>query len=118
MPKPTDNANNAWLLRVSLGLACFMVSTSVAWGQRARGVDASFWQGNMDWSKTYDAGARFAFVRSSRGLTFDDTRFTQNMAAISNMAAAGKTIYAGAYHYGIPSDTLTSISSSSACWPV
>lgn len=105
---------NTWLLRVSLGLICFMALTPVAWGQRAQGVDASYWQGNMDWTKTYNAGARFAFVRSSRGLTYDDPLFTQNMNTISNMATAGKTIYAGAYHYGIPSDALTSSSTDEA----
>ncbi|MCA9158424.1 MAG: glycoside hydrolase family 25 protein [Planctomycetales bacterium] len=117
MRNPTNTAsqaNSIWLLRVGLGLVCFMALPPVAWAQRARGVDASYWQGNMDWSKTYDAGARFAFVRSSRGLTYDDTRFVQNMTTISNMAAAGKTIYAGAYHYGIPSDALTSSSTSAA----
>ena len=105
-----SNANSAWLLRVSIVLVCLLAPMPVAWAQRARGVDVSYWQGNMDWSKTYAAGARFAFVRSSRGLTYDDTLFTQNMTTITNMAAAGKTIYAGAYHYGIPSDALTSSS--------
>ncbi len=114
MLKPMGNASSVWLLRVSFGLACFLATMPVVWAQRAQGVDASFWQGNMDWSKTYDAGARFAFVRSSRGLTFDDTLFTRNMSVISSMAAAGKTIYAGAYHYGIPSDVLTASSSSAA----
>lgn len=109
-----SKASNGWLLRVSLGLVCFLAFTPVAWSQRARGVDASYWQGNMDWTKTYNAGARFAFVRSSRGLTYDDTLFVQNMTTISNMAAAGKTIYAGAYHYGIPSDALTSSSTNAA----
>lgn len=106
--------NSAWLLNVSLGLVCVLASAPAAWAQRAQGVDASYWQGNMDWSKTYDAGARFAFVRSSRGLTYDDTLFARNMAAISNLAAGGKTIYAGAYHFGIPSATLTSSSTSAA----
>jgi lysozyme len=113
-PKTADSANKNWLLRVGLGLVCFMALSPAAWAQRARGVDASYWQGNMDWSKTYDAGARFAFVRSSRGLTYDDTLFVQNMTTISNMASAGKTIYAGAYHYGIPGDALTSSSTSAA----
>lgn len=80
------------------------------WGQRVQGVDASYWQGNMDWSKTYDAGARFAFVRSSRGQDFTDSSFQQNMSAISNLTASGKPILAGAYHYGIPSVGLTAAS--------
>ncbi len=114
MREPTKNVNNTWLLRVSFVLVCVLTPTPIAWAQRAQGVDVSYWQGNMDWSKTYAAGARFAFVRSSRGLTYDDTLFTQNMTTITNMAAAGKTIYAGAYHYGIPSDALTASSTSAA----
>ncbi len=87
-----------------------------AWAQRARGVDVSSWQGAMDWNKTYAAGARFAFVRASRGQDEVDVRFIQNMNTISNMAAAGKTIYAGAYHYAKPTapGMLTGSSSAAA----
>lgn len=104
------------------GLVCVM-AMGVAPAQaadRVQGVDVSQWQGQMNWGTTYDAGARFAFVRSSRGgLTgtissglgrYDDPRFVENMQAISNLALDGKTIYAGAYHYGRP-DTVPSTSS-------
>lgn len=95
------------LVRALLGVSCLLVTSlfvpqSHAWAQRVLGVDASYWQGNMDWNKTYEAGARFALVRSSRGQDEVDTRFEQNMSTISSMAEAGKKIYAGAYHYGKP----------------
>lgn len=107
------------LLRALVGVAYLLagslfVPQSDAWAQRARGVDASYWQGNMDWNKTYEAGARFAFVRSSRGQDEVDTRFKQNMSTISSMAAAGKKIYAGAYHYGKPTAVGMLTGSSSA----
>jgi GH25 family lysozyme M1 (1,4-beta-N-acetylmuramidase) len=69
-------------------------------------VDVSQWQLDMNWNTAYDQGIRFAFVRSSRGGTTPtsgmvvDTRFHENMAEIDALAAAGKQIYAGAYHFG------------------
>ena len=65
----------------------------------------------MDWSKAYDAGARFAFVRATRGgLTaetarVDDTRFAENAAKLAALAAGGREIYHAAYHFGRP-DTV------------
>ena len=91
-------------------------SASPAMAQtRVQGVDVSVWQGAMNWNQTYDAGARFAFVRASRGGLASsmgrlvDTRFVENMTAIESLAADGKTIYAGAYHYARP-DLLTATS--------
>jgi GH25 family lysozyme M1 (1,4-beta-N-acetylmuramidase) len=78
---------------------------------RARGVDVSQWQGDMNWSTAYDQGIRFAFVRSSRGGTtptggtVTDTRFYENMSELDALAASGRPIYAGAYHYARP-DTI------------
>ncbi|QDV27209.1 glycoside hydrolase family 25 protein [Aureliella helgolandensis] len=81
-----------------------------AWGQRVQGVDVSYWQGTMDWNRTYDAGARFAFVRSSRGEDFEDTFLTTNMAAIAQLATSGKPILAGVYHFGRPGLALSTAS--------
>jgi GH25 family lysozyme M1 (1,4-beta-N-acetylmuramidase) len=88
-----------------------VVSVSVlplnsARAERARGVDVSQWQLDMNWNTTYDQGIRFAFVRSSRGGTTAasgmviDERFYENMGEIDALAASGKKIYAGAYHFG------------------
>jgi MYXO-CTERM domain-containing protein len=88
-----------------MGLATLFVAAP-AQAERARGVDVSQWQLDMNWNTTYDQGIRFAFVRSSRGGTTPaagmviDERFYENMGEIDALAAAGKTIYAGAYHFG------------------
>ncbi len=107
------------LRRYGLCLACLLTAALLmeqpaAWAQRARGVDVSSWQGAMDWNKTYAAGARFAFVRASRGQDEVDLRFNHNMNTVASMAAAGKTIYAGAYHFAKPTDPGMLTGSSSA----
>jgi GH25 family lysozyme M1 (1,4-beta-N-acetylmuramidase) len=83
-----------------------LASISPAHGARVLGVDVSQWQLDMNWNTAYDQGIRFAFVRSSRGGTTSaggmviDERFYENMGEIDALAAAGKKIYAGAYHFG------------------
>lgn len=49
------------------------------------GVDVSKWQGEMDWQKCFDAGARFAFIRAgsinnTTGECYTDYQFERNAA--------------------------------------
>ncbi|HEV2293400.1 MAG TPA: glycoside hydrolase family 25 protein [Tepidisphaeraceae bacterium] len=92
-------------------ITCFLVAfvflpATRVQAERALGVDVSQWQLDMNWETAYDQGIRFAFVRSSRGGTTPgtgkiiDERFYENMQEIDALAAQGKKLYAGAYHFG------------------
>lgn len=49
------------------------------------GLDVSFWQGKIDWTKPRKAGAEFAFIRAGQGMG-KDTRFTENWTAAKGNA--------------------------------
>lgn len=95
------------------GILCLHVgplapATASAQQQRIRGFDVSQFQGNINWTTAYDAGVRFAFIRSSRGGPlgaqlvdpFFVTNMTNSAAATSNGQPV--TIYTGNYHFGRP----------------
>ena len=92
----------------AVGLLSLGFLSTSAQADRVRGIDVSQWQGSMDWEQAYDSDVRFTFVRSSRGGQsaatggYDDTRFLENMSKLSDLAASGKRIYAGAYHFARP----------------
>ena len=58
------------------------------------GIDVSHHQGEVDWARVAEAGVAFAYLKSSEGRDFRDTRFEQNW---SEAAKAG--IPRGAYHF-------------------
>jgi len=62
-----------------------------------KGIDVSHWQGDIDWTKVYNAGYRFAFVKATEGTTYDDPKFSEN---INNGYTAG--VMMGAYHFAHP----------------
>jgi lysozyme len=62
----------------------------------AEGVDVSHWQGTINWQTMKAQGVKFAFIRSSNGLTLDTRVGTYAPAALS----AG--IPYGFYHYYQP----------------
>jgi lysozyme len=47
-------------------------------GATLKGVDVSFYQGNVSWSKVRRSGHRFAFARVSDGTRFPDSKFHTN----------------------------------------
>ncbi len=49
-----------------------------------KGVDVSYYQGNVDWAKVRAAGRAFAFARVSDGIDYPDTKFAQNWPAMKN----------------------------------
>lgn len=62
------------------------------------GVDVSIVQGVVDWSKLFDAGVRFAWLKCSEGNKRGrDSRFALN---VRDAKAAG--VYVGAYHFCYP----------------
>lgn len=67
-----------------------------------RGIDVSYYQGNVDWVKVKAAGQSFAFARVSDGIDHPDTKFAQNWPA---MKAAGLT--RGLYQFFRPARDVT-----------
>jgi len=62
-----------------------------------QGIDVSHYQGEINWPEVYGAGYRFAFVKCSEGVGWEDPHFTANM---ENGRNAGLLI--GAYHFARP----------------
>lgn len=66
-------------------------------GATLQGVDVSYYQGNVDWTKVKASGRTFAFARVSDGLNYPDTKFAANWPA---MKAAG--VVRGTYQFFRP----------------
>jgi lysozyme len=66
-------------------------------GPTVRGIDVSYYQGNIDWNQVKGAGVEFAFIRVSDGTGFPDPRFATYWAG---SRSAG--ILHGAYQYFRP----------------
>lgn len=60
----------------------------------AKGIDVSYHQGNIDWSKVKKDGIDFAIIRSSYGLSSVDKKFVENIEG-----AAAQGIAIGVYHF-------------------
>ncbi len=59
-----------------------------------RGVDVSYYQGNINWSTLVSQDIDFAFMKATEGIDYSDSQFAQNWES-----AAGENIYVGAYHF-------------------
>ena len=59
-----------------------------------RGVDASHYQGQMNWDRIAEQGVTFAFLKATEGSGTVDDCFAENW---KNARAAG--LYVGAYHF-------------------
>ncbi len=70
-------------------------------GNQVYGIDVSHYQGDVNWTKVYNAGKRFAFAKATEGTSFVDNKFTDNM---KNGSAAG--LYMGAYHFARPNTPI------------
>jgi uncharacterized protein (TIGR03382 family) len=66
-------------------------------GPTVKGIDVSYYQGTIDWSKVAGAGVKFAFIRASDGDNFDDPSFATYW---SGSRAAG--VIHGAYQFFRP----------------
>jgi lysozyme len=59
-----------------------------------QGIDVSTWQGEMDWQKASDAGAKFAFIRagsctSDTGFCYTDYEFIRNATFAPELMPVG-----------------------------
>jgi len=68
-------------------------------GPTVPGIDVSYYQEEITWSRVRTAGMRFAFIRLSDGATLPDTRFARNWREAKQ---AG--VLRGAYQYFRPDE--------------
>jgi MYXO-CTERM domain-containing protein len=68
-------------------------------GETQFGIDVSYYQGNIDWNAAAADGVKFAIVRVSHSLQFEDPEFEDNL---SGARAAG--IHTGVYQYFEPDE--------------
>lgn len=59
-----------------------------------RGVDLSYYQGNIDWDVLASQGVDFCFIKATEGVDHNDSQFAQNW-----QTAQAAKIYVGAYHF-------------------
>lgn len=61
------------------------------------GMDVSGWQGNVDWFSWWGQGMRFAYVKATESLSYQNPYFTQQYNGSYNVG-----MLRGAYHFGRP----------------
>jgi lysozyme len=74
------------------------------------GIDVSYHQGTIDWTRVSDAGKRFVYVRSSAGTLTSDPAYVRNRAGARAVGLA-----VGAYHFGNP-DSAPNDAANEATW--
>lgn len=70
-------------------------------GATLKGIDVSYYQGTVDWTKVKGAGQAFAFVRVSDGVNYPDSKFAANWPALKK---AG--LVRGLYQYFRPTQDV------------
>ncbi len=70
-------------------------------GATTQGIDVSYYQGVIDWSRVKAAGNQFAFIRLSDGARFRDPKFASNW---DGAKAAG--VIRGAYQFFRPNQNI------------
>jgi lysozyme len=70
-------------------------------GSTLKGIDVSYYQGTVDWTKVKSGGQSFAFVRVSDGVSYPDSKFAANWPAMKN---AG--LVRGVYQYFRPTQDV------------
>jgi lysozyme len=58
------------------------------------GIDASHWQGSIDWAQVKGSGRTFAVVKATEGTTYVDTEFAANWAGMKQQG-----VVRSAYHF-------------------
>jgi lysozyme len=71
-------------------------------GPTLQGIDVSYYQDNVDWTKVKADGQSFAFVRVSDGIDYPDSKFAQNWPALKQ---AG--LVRGLYQFFRPTKDVT-----------
>lgn len=77
---------------------------------RARGIDVSRHQGDINWVAVADANYKFAFAKATEGVDFNDPRFMRNMR---DGNAAG--LLMGPYHFATPYTDGVNDANAEAC---
>lgn len=71
-------------------------------GATTKGIDVSYYQGNINWDQVKAGGVDYAFIRVSDGTRFKDPKFERNWAGTK---AAG--VIRGAYQFFRPAQSAT-----------
>ena len=90
-------ARTSCLLAVAASLLVLSPATARA-APTLPGIDVSYWQHTIDWSKVAGAGMRFAIARATKGQRYTDPTFQTNVDG-----ARTEGIVVGAYHRATPS---------------
>ena len=90
-------ARTSCLLAVAASLLVLSPATARA-APTLPGIDVSYWQHTIDWSKVAGAGMRFAIARATKGQRYTDPTFQTNVDG-----ARAEGIVVGAYHRATPS---------------
>ncbi|WNI17951.1 lysozyme [Actinacidiphila sp. ITFR-21] len=61
------------------------------------GLDVSNYQGSVDWAATWAAGARFAYVKATEGVSYTSPSFAQQYNGSYNVG-----MVRGSYHFALP----------------
>lgn len=59
-----------------------------------KGIDVSYYQGNINWKNVYRDGFRFAMIKATQGTNIVDPRFEENI-----VGAYSSGLACGTYHY-------------------
>jgi len=79
-----------------------MLARTCAAGATTPGIDVSYYQGTIDWSRVAAGGYKFAFIRVSDGTTFHDPKFASYWTGSKN---AG--LIRGAYQFFRPAQSAS-----------
>jgi GH25 family lysozyme M1 (1,4-beta-N-acetylmuramidase) len=79
-----------------------MLARTCAAGTTTPGIDVSYYQGTINWSRVAGAGYKFAFIRVSDGTTFHDPKFASYWTGAKT---AG--LVRGAYQFFRPAQSAT-----------
>ena len=74
------------------------------------GIDVSYHQGTIDWTRVAGAGKRFAYIRASAGTLTADTTYVSN-----RVGARGAGLTVGSYHFANP-DGAANDAANEAAW--
>ncbi|MFT5137700.1 MAG: lysozyme [Arenicella sp.] len=67
--------------------------------ENLKGIDVSFYQGDIPWSSIDHDGIAFAYVKATEGVTLVDPQYKNNVAKLKST-----TIRHGSYHFFEPDD--------------
>jgi lysozyme len=98
---PPDGSTSEESINECLGTSSSAVKVC-AEGPTLKGIDVSYYQGNVDWPKVKADGQSFVFVRVSDGIDHPDTKFAQNWPAVKS---AG--LVRGLYQFFRPAKDVT-----------